>query len=68
MQPEQIKTLAEKQWRKPGVAAVDRPSGWVTPDEAPHLGGGYWKGEKDELWRTQTKKLRKPRKRAQSTS
>lgn len=58
---EQIKSAAETQWQKPGIAAHDRPAGWTTPDCATASKGGYWQGAKDELWRVPTKKIPKPR-------
>jgi hypothetical protein len=56
MTPEEIKTAAERQWQKPGVAAYDRPAGWATPHGAADLTGGYWVGGMCDLWRRLTLK------------
>jgi hypothetical protein len=61
MKTDQIKSAAERQWEKAGIAAIDRPAGWTTPDEAKKSKGGYWPGAPDDLWRVPTKKVREPR-------
>jgi len=51
-----LKSACERQWEKPDVAAVDRPAGWITPDDALSGKGRCYKGEEGELWRTRTRK------------
>lgn len=58
MTPSQIKEACERIWLQPGVAAADRPAGWLDPSEAYKLHGGYWRGDPDELWRRHTRRPR----------